>query len=93
MIDLLRPFAARLIAAWAPALAVWLTDKVGFPITAEMIESMLWFGLAYSIAGPLHKFINRWVNPGDAASITMSSLEKGQHDSLKRAEANDVRPV
>lgn len=84
-----RVFLARVIAAWVAAGAAWLAAKYGFEIdeqvqahiTAGVLSVILGIGL--SLYGPIHKLLNKYINPGDAASATLAGVEVGERDALK----------
>jgi len=85
----IRVMLARLVASGVGAFCAWLTAKYGFNIDAETqghITSAA-VGLLLAAAmipyGVVHKLLDRWLNPGDAASATLAGVEAGAHEQIK----------
>jgi hypothetical protein len=85
---ILRPLLSRVFAAWIAAFVVYLQFKFGITLDAETQAALLTvmlgsFTTIYAIA---HKFIDRYINPGDAASSHLAVVEKAEVKELKTNE-------
>lgn len=72
MFDAFRPFFSRIIAAAVAALAGTLTAKTGItidPATQGTISTAVTVG----VYGVTHKVLDKWINPGDAASSHLAT--------------------
>lgn len=93
MFTVLRPFLAALLTLPLRALAGWLTARGIEGITEEkvsaVVEAALVWGLPLvSTLGIIgRRLIDKWANPGNAASSHVASVEKELSKDLKRAEA------
>ena len=89
MLDSLRPFLSRIIAPFITAALAFLAVRFGLNfgedaaghITEYTVVLLIW--LAQLLNGPIHKWIDKWANPGDAASSHIAAAEKAHADSLK----------
>jgi len=77
MIDLLRPFVGRVIAAWIAALSGWLASTVGVEIAPEDQAAVInaGVGIALTVYAVLHRMIDARINPRDAASPTVAAAD------------------
>lgn len=70
----LRPFLARVIAGWIAAAAVYLQarfhilvdDQAQTQLVAGALSIL--FGVGSTVYAIVHKYIDKRINPGDAAS-------------------------
>jgi len=81
LFDTLRPVLARVIAGLVAALGVYLFEKLHFTLGPEA-EASLSGAVLLVLYSAIHKLINRKVNPGDAASVTISKIEKVERSNL-----------
>lgn len=87
--SIFRKYGARLIAGWVAALAAWLLAHYGVTLDADtqahFVEATIGmmlavFGTVYPL---LHKYINKHINPGDAATSRLIDVEKKEDDNIK----------
>lgn len=89
MLDAIRPFLARIVASLIVALAGWLTTHWGVDFTGldskELAENLVeWMlPLLLVVYSLVHRVLNKWINPGDAASGHLAGVEKLETKNLK----------
>ena len=85
---LLRPLLSRIFAAWIAALVVYLQIKFGITLDAETQTALLtvMLGSFATIYGIAHKILDRYLNPGDAASSHLAVKEKAEVQEMKADE-------
>lgn len=84
----LAPFLGRIIAiivGWAAAqLAVRFGFQVDSATQAQLVEHIVNIVvLLLGVYAMSHKWLNKWINPGDAASSNITKVEKAQAERLK----------
>lgn len=78
ILDRLRPYASRVIAAWIASGAAYLETKYGIVLDPDtkanlVVGAIAVFGTIYPI---VHRLIDKKLNPGDAASAHQAVAEK-----------------
>jgi hypothetical protein len=81
---ILRPYLARLLAAWIAAASGWVASTVGVEISPD--EQMAIFnaalGVGLTVYAVAHRLIDSRLNPADAASPTVAEA----HADVAEAE-------
>jgi ATP/ADP translocase len=86
--SIVRLFLGRWIAGLIAAFVAWAATK-GIDITADtqkdLVEKIVAMALAiFGILYPfLHKLLDRWINPGDAASAHLAEKEGAEVARLR----------
>lgn len=82
---LLRPYVSRFIAALVASMSGWLTQKAGIGIDADTQAAFVQIGVFVMllIYGLVHRLLDRWLNPGDAASSHLAKVEAVETARLK----------
>lgn len=88
MLDRLRPYASRVIAAWVGAGAAYLETRYGVILDPNTKANLVIGGLAvYGTIYPIvHRVLDKKWNPGDAASTHQIVAEKAEVAGIKAAE-------
>lgn len=83
----LRPFLMVFIAPWTPLFFAWLNHKFGVIYSEEqqrqLVSLAIDFGGFAMIAGIAKVAGNKHVNPGNAASSHLASVEKREAEDIK----------
>lgn len=86
MLDTIRPFLSRIIAAGVASLAGLVAGKLGFEISTEdqaALASSLATFVTLVIYALAHRLIDKKANPGDAAAVSIARQEKAQAESAE----------
>lgn len=88
MLSMLRPFLSRIISPFIASVVALLALKgidLGQDATGHLTEYAVVILIAgmQLLNGPIHKLIDKKVNPGDAASSHLAVVEKKQAEGLK----------
>jgi hypothetical protein len=71
---ILRPYLARILAAWIAAASGWAASAIGVEVTPE--EQMAIFnaalGVGLTVYAVAHRLIDSRLNPADAASPSVA---------------------
>lgn len=89
--SILRLFAARVIAGFVATFVVWLSTKhinIDHETQQQLVDGLVTWSLGiFSVFYPVvHKLIDRWLNPGDAASTHLAHEERAEVAALRRAD-------
>lgn len=89
--DSLRPFLSRFLASLFATLITWLLSRgidLGKDAAGQLTEvaTTLLIGAFTLFYGVLHRTIDKKVNPGDAASSHLATVEKAEAVTLKASE-------
>lgn len=90
--NFVRPMLSRVIGAWVAALAVWLTAKFGVAVDDSQQEQVIagalavTFALGQTVYAIVHRLVDKRVNPGDAASGHLATVEAKETAKLKADE-------
>lgn len=87
MLSFLRPFLSRFISPFIASGVAFLALKgidLGDAAPAHLTEYTVVFLIALMqlLNGPIHKLIDKKVNPGDAASAPLAAKEKVEAEVL-----------
>lgn len=88
MMSFLRPFLSRFISPFIASGLAFLALKgidLGDDAPARLTEYTVItiIALMQLLNGPIHKLIDKKVNPGDAASAGLAVAEKRKDDAMK----------
>jgi len=86
MLEQIRPLISRFLAAWFPALLVWLSTKLGFELSDDMVQTAVEASAFLAIYAVSHRLLSRGTNPGDAATPAMVEQERALQ---RRATSTD----
>jgi hypothetical protein len=85
MMTAIRPYLARVLAAWIAAAAGWVSGQVGVEITPD--EQLAIFnailGVTLTVYAVAHRLLDARLNPSDAASPSMAERENIRHEQLR----------
>ncbi len=85
ILDRLRPYASRVIAAWVASLAAYVETKYGIVLDPDTkanlaVGAIAVYGTIYPI---VHRLLDKKWNPGDAASAHQAVAEKAEVKEMK----------
>lgn len=89
--DIFRPIISRILAAPVAALAAWLFLKWKIDIDtatqSQMVETLVaWIiPIFAAVWAVLHKIIDKYVNPADAATTALAAESKVDESRAKAA--------
>lgn len=91
LLDRLRPYASRVIAAWVGAGAAYVETRFGVILDPDtkanlVVGAVAVYGTVYPI---IHRLLDKKWNPGDAASTHQAVAEKAEVAAIK-AESKAV---
>lgn len=92
--NVLTPVISRIIAGLVGTLAAYLETKYQVVIAPDTKQALVAGGIGtFGIVYPLvHRILDRWLNPGDAASSHLGAVEKAQAETLKTAPVTPIDP-
>jgi hypothetical protein len=87
--DTLRPFISRILSPFIAMLLTYLGTKFGIsfgddaqPYFTETITALS-LPVFLALNAVIHKLLDKWINPGDAASAHLAGREKSEVKTLK----------
>lgn len=92
--DSLRPFLSRLLSPFVAAFAGYLAIHFGVNLDTDnqvvLVKALVeWIiPLMVAVNALVHRALDKWLNPGDAASSHVAKQEAAQASALKTAERN-----
>lgn len=87
--DALRPILSRVIAPFITMFIAWLTLKWGIDLGSDAAVKLtdgavvLLMALFTALNGLIHKFIDKYLNPADAATVALAAEGKLNDRSAK----------
>jgi hypothetical protein len=88
--DAWRPFIAKLLAPLIGGIALWIKGKIGadFGVDEQNVvtQGIVDFIVFAITAGASGVGINKFVNPGNAASSHLAAVEKAETEQIKRSD-------
>jgi ATP/ADP translocase len=96
MIDALRPFISRLLAALLAGVCTWLAVRFGFTIDAatqqQLVEAIVGVIVTYmTLYAASHRVIDKRINPDDAASSHAAAAGKAKQRQRKAVRETEER--
>lgn len=87
MIDLLRPLVSRFLGTWIAAFVTYLQFHYGITLDADTQAGLLSVGLGTftTVYFLVHRLVDKFINRGDAASVTLAKVENQQVAAIKAA--------
>jgi hypothetical protein len=96
MMDALRPFLSRILAAFIAALCTWLTSRYKIEIEGDLqkalADALSAFVLTSSYAVS-HRLLDKFFNPADTASSHLAVVGKEEVAAIKTVERTAELPV
>ena len=99
MIDFIRPYLSRIIAGGVTALTAFLASKLGVVLSPDDQATLTQGGVVLLIAltqplyGLVHKFLDRWINPTDAADPVVAEAGVRSTRALRRGMERPLPPA
>src|SRR5687768_7037823 len=89
-VDQIRPFVSKILGPILGAFFTWIATRYGI-IIDEDTQTEIIFGVAAAFSGIIAVVINKFINPGNAASAPLAAMEKDQLKVMKQEDAIEKR--
>lgn len=88
--EILRPYLSRIIAPIITYILAWLAGKTGIVFDSDATKTLtegailIIVPILLVVNGVIHKTLDKYFNPGDAASSHLAAAEKMEVEAIKK---------